>query len=530
MILCPAKMVILVTSSAVVFLSFFCGVHGKHSMRCSDSKVANTTFLPSEDGVKARYIMEWCTEANPNYTKWQYLITYDHDNRNPRVNTKYTHSADVEILNWTESLHCDYVCLSTPVDLVFNSTYTINNWFPEQGTQKDITNHYIVNKFRWSNFTKNKISGIDINHGDYVSVHFLLNNIPAADYSVYLCDDVHEWTPINQNCSTPFSLYEVICKLRLPPGRFAVKLTFNSPWIRSYFLPLLNYDRDITVVNIGPASVASETGTSAAVVGACAALAALCACALLLLLALRCRRAQAFRKRVLRDWLHREESKQATVEAPPAGPILLLYARECSAAEPIVSALRALVEPVAPGQVYDICSPETLALAASGGGAWVRAVMARPDARVVLLQTPALQALHTPRQNTDSGSPKLDQPLLSSRAVYRTPAAGDWLLQFALRLLAETGHQPPGAHPYRKYYLATLEGLETEALPYTVPFRRYMLPRHAATLLHDLRPQQQQEQQPQQQHSLDELARAIIDFVDFARANPDYLMDELLIL
>lgn len=59
------------------------------------------------------------------------------------------------------------------------------------------------------------------------------------------------------------------------------------------------------VVNIGPASVASESGASAAVVGACAALAALCACALLLLLALRCRRAQAFRKRVLRDWLHR---------------------------------------------------------------------------------------------------------------------------------------------------------------------------------------------------------------------------------
>lgn len=74
--------------------------------------------------------------------------------------------------------------------------------------------------------------------------------------------------------------------------------------------------------------------------------------------------------------------------------------------------------------MYDICSPETLALAASGGGAWVRAVMARPDARVVLLQTPALQALHTPRQNTDSGLPKRES-IVTLPATYMMTNGGD---------------------------------------------------------------------------------------------------------
>lgn len=83
-------------------------------------------------------------------------------------------------------------------------------------------------------------------------------------------------------------------------------------------------------------------------------------------------------------------------------------------------------------------------------------------------------------------------------------------------------------------YAYRLEGLETEVLPYAVPFRRYVLPPHAPTLLQALAAPPPAgpppPASPQQRHVLDELAHAAVSFRDYARANPDYLMDELLIL
>ncbi|XP_063822962.1 uncharacterized protein LOC135072854 [Ostrinia nubilalis] len=525
-----AIMDILVTLSAVVFLLGVCGVNGDYSVRCSNVTNAKPTLQPSKDGVKARYILEWCTDANANDTVWKYELTY------PEPKNRFSiHTSCSELLNWTEPLPCSSVCLSTVLDLVFKANYSLKSWFPGRGSFGAYSRFNIVNDYRREDFSNTNIKGSDINHGDYTSVYFYTENIPATKYILTLCQgfdkdhglEERQCRVVTDKCGTPHSLYEVECRLRLRAGNYTVGLEFDTAWARGSFVHKWYHTRNISVVNLSAATVSNGDGAGArtALVWACAGGAALCVGAGLLLLALRCRRARHFRKHVLREWLHREETKQAAPETAAPGPILLLYARECAAAEPVVAALSALLETVAPGQVYDICSAETLALAASGGPHWLRGVMAQPTARVVLLQTPALQALHTPRIVMESGVPKLEQPLLSSRAVYREPAAGDWLLQFALRALAET--TTPGTVPYKKYYLATLEGLETEALPYTVPFRRYVLPRHAATLLHDLLPSQEPAHTP---HMVDSLARATIDFVDYARAHPDYLMEELLIL
>jgi hypothetical protein len=82
------------------------------------------------------------------------------------------------------------------------------------------------------------------------------------------------------------------------------------------------------------------------------------------------------------------------------------------------------VDDVAVLQVYDLYSSETMSLAASNAAEWVRGVVSRDDARVLLLQTPALQALHTTRLADDAGPPRREYLYSVSRSVQTAGMCG----------------------------------------------------------------------------------------------------------
>lgn len=93
----------------------------------------------------------------------------------------------------------------------------------------------------------------------------------------------------------------------------------------------------------------------------------------------------------------------ATARAGGAGAggggalVLLLRARDAPPASRAQAALLRLLRLAAPGRVHDLFEADAVALSAASPAAWLREALARPDLRVVLLQTPAMACLHRRR-------------------------------------------------------------------------------------------------------------------------------------
>ncbi|CAG9785884.1 unnamed protein product [Diatraea saccharalis] len=299
-----------------------------------------------------------------------------------------------------------------------------------------------IEKCRWTRpltiSGKNDRAGIEF--ASSTNVTFSYRKAESMIFALRV-SNVQDCPDVTRNCSTLRSPHGVACRLRgLAPGRYELALTHLAPWVSGDFMRNKATTRNIFEVNSPRVAGVGRVGAGGAGWGwargwgaAAAALLALCAAAALLLCALQRRRHRARSKRVLSQWLHREESKQQPVGG--AGPILVAYAREGPAFRPLVQALLDLLEAAAPGQVLDLHSARTAALAAGGAAAWLRALLAAPH-RLVLLQSPAL---------------RLPPPGAAGEVLYRCPEPGDWLLPLLLRTVQE--HRDPT--PYRKHYLAT---------------------------------------------------------------------------
>ncbi|CAH0702135.1 unnamed protein product [Spodoptera exigua] len=203
---------------------------------------------------------------------------------------------------------------------------------------------------------------------------------------------------------------------------------------------------------------------------------------------------------------------------PDSRDILLLYAREGDYGQEVVDALKDLIVEATGAKVYDLYSPSVVAALGAAPGAWVRGAVG--GARVLLLQAPALHALHALHHTTGGLT------LGGSRAMYRAPAPGDDLLGVALRLIADSPHSH---HHYHKYYLATVAGLETDIMPSVVPYRRYVLPDAARALLADLGGAGVAGG-ADVSRGLGRLQHAAAAMLQHAAAHPDYLHDELILL
>nr|XP_034827117.1 uncharacterized protein LOC117984605 [Maniola hyperantus] len=258
--------------------------------------------------------------------------------------------------------------------------------------------------------------------------------------------------------------------------------------------------------------------------------------ALLALLLGRAARAGRLKRSILRSWIDDITRRlERPRETRAVDCILLLYARDCVHMERAAQHLAALLQQVTGCEIIDLYSPETVAASAPAAGPWLRALLMRTGTRVLLLQSPATDMYCARLREDQGGSPTLEAPLLGSRVAWRRPHAADAQLLLALRFLADSAHHEP--LPYKKYYVATVAGLQHgDAVPALTPQRRYPLPHAAAVLLRDLAPPADPADptrnpalNPAAQHLLELFTEALEDFHKFARDNPDYLFQDLVL-
>ncbi|XP_052755085.1 uncharacterized protein LOC128201614 [Galleria mellonella] len=531
---------------AATLIILLCGSNAEYTLKCNNDTQKSLTLEHSGDEVKTRYIVQWCTVVDPVLTEWNLVLSYSTNLNKTKckkgIPRRWNKHSEISEPFDGRNINCTNVCFSTTLDLIFSACYYIESFLPAMGSYKTIAYSYISNEYSVASFTNNIVNADMIPHGDYVAIHWYFGNITVTDYSMDLCPidnttahmDVVVCENVNDNCTSGNTRNKnvVICNLWGLRGFYKLHMRHLTPWktgsvfIRQAFThykfyvaapsePRLQARRD---------DVAWACGALAAAALAAATLAAAA------LLARAHRRGLArFRTNVLLGWQRWTAEKYGTEQQPSEGgeeaeePLLLLYAREGPEGDPVAAALAELLQLAAPGQVIDLYRPETTAAAAAAPAAWLRALLARPRLRLVLLQTPALLlaagAAPLP-PGADGGADAF--PLLARRPVYRSPLPGDALLQLALRLLAETAHVHSD-RPYTKYYLATLSALPTEALPHTVPFRRYELPEQAPRLLLELAAGRPPAAATARLH------HAAAHFAEHARRHPHYLRHELLL-
>ncbi|CAH0714740.1 unnamed protein product, partial [Brenthis ino] len=476
-----------------------------YDARCGDDSKTGLTLDVSTDGVEGRYSVEWCTAADRNVTAWELVMRYDD---RPKENcTDYDifspglfHSRFIEPI--TLNINCTNVCFTKYLDLIFNGTcYYIKTWLRRETTYvSDDIFHYITNPYNKEHFTENQVYFSSITIDDEIVLQLHPGYIPITKYEMELHNENDTWEEdITRNCSASAS--GVRCAVRAPLDCYVARFRHRTPWL-PLFNGSLNYEY-LFCHNVTRAPRVAGAGADAArwAAGGGAAAALLAA---LLAAAWRARRAAARRQRVLWDWLARREppfaaeckaaaagvavGAEGAEEEEGAAVVVLLYARDCAALMRVAACLRALLQDATGCQVVDLYSASAVAAAAGGAARWLRALLRRPRARLLLLQTPAAAALHAPapalRDRAPPQLPTLSAPLLGARAAYRRPHAGDAAFALALRLLAETAHVHP--QPYRKFYVAEMAGLPAEVARGVTPLRRYVLPAAAPALLRDL--------------------------------------------
>ncbi|XP_049868202.1 uncharacterized protein LOC126368334 [Pectinophora gossypiella] len=514
----------------MVLLAGVCGGSAEYSARCSKEAQSSVTVTASPDGVRGRYVVEYCALVDEQITQWELVmntLTQPKENCSyQKLQEKYSgtsHSHNLEYISPLKET-CPYVCYSRPMDLMFRSCYRLQNKLIRGEVTTEPYNSYFFADNNITEFSPDTLTQFttDIDYDTTVSFHWLEGHIPITEYEITVWPNAShngEETVVTRNCSrTAAGGAGLRCELRLPLGCYTLQLKHIAPWTKGYHQLAF---AEATFCHSGSSPPRLRRAGGAALWWGCG-VGALLAVLLAALLARRLRHDAKARIYIWQRWIDR----QAEADEKPAGGgeggegggrVLLLYAREGAAAGRLARALARLLRG-ARLQVYDVHSPEVTALAARGPAGWVRAALAARCTRVLLLQTPALHALLHHRAGPD----KPHSPLLPRVRASR-PAFGDTLLQYALTLLAETAGG--AAQPYHKYYLATLSELPVDVFPCLVPYTRFLLPEAAQALVQALFPGS-----APQDSALAEVNQAAAEFVQYVRDHPNYLADELVFL
>ncbi|KPJ05543.1 hypothetical protein RR46_02159 [Papilio xuthus] len=484
-------------------------VNAEHIVRCNNEtnpKSTNSvTLVPSPDHVGGRYVMEWCTKGDKNITKWELYIYY---------NT--TKKPD----------QCRH----------YNFTYD-KTFKPHSHVEENMNIDLNCSNNKRRTFRPPM---------DYVTVQWFMGPVPAARYEMKLSEQqggAGEPWDVTENCTS--AVHTVTCRLRVPPGAYTLVFELKEPWMYgSVAVDTASKDFNRTVTEAGAGVGVGAGSWGAAWWGAGGAL-ALCVPGALLLH--RARRSSSPRRKHAASEAEEVGAGVGAEGGEAAGGVrvLLLYARDCPLLVAAARRLAALLQHVARDGVgggwrvggegggarcevvYDLYMPAVSAVAARAPGEWVREVMGREEVRVVLLQTPAAACLYAAQLTERGYTLALEQPLLGARAAVRRPHCADPLLQLALRLMCESAHAQH--HPYRKYYIAEICGLEANVVPLVTPQRRYLLPAAAPLLLRDLAPPAPPPPPPPPA-LLQQFARAVEELQQYVRDNPDYLNEELIFL
>ncbi|XP_045768911.1 uncharacterized protein LOC123869878 [Maniola jurtina] len=536
---------------------------------CDESMDRGLYFEPVAC-VRGRFFLKWCDSAlaNKNGTKWNLRLDYDASLKPEQCN-KYLYDSFNKHSNFEVpvqvNLNCTNVCYTATLDAIFSSTcYKIITKqltvTPDRVYHIPVTSplaEYTHYQYVRENVTSTTLTIQDVttmgananyqSNGEEVILDWF-PGIPASQYEVFISPNGTDTTTENKvymNCSivwhkekhcNSLSPQKVNCRARANESCYSAQFKHEAPWISLHTHPSINFHytfcHNLSASLKGPDRplISPQLWWVLVGIGSAFLLGLLALLALLL-----CRAASAgqLRRNILRSWIDDITRRlERPRETRAAERILLLYARDCAHLERAARHLAALLQQLTGCEVIDLYSPETVAASAPAAGPWLRALLLRTGTRVLLIQSPATDMYCARLKEDQQGSPTLEAPLLGSRVAWRRPHAADAQLLLALRLLADSAHHEP--LPYKKYYVATVAGLQHgDVVPALTPQRRYPLPHAATILLRDLAPPSHPTSDlplnPAAQHLLELFTEALEDFHKFARDNPDYLFQDLVL-
>uniref|UniRef100_A0A2A4JP75 SEFIR domain-containing protein n=1 Tax=Heliothis virescens TaxID=7102 RepID=A0A2A4JP75_HELVI len=526
--------------------------------RCSDDRSLDPkmTFTPSVPQVRGRYTVELCKLKDGEWTEWQIDVNYNKSNKTCEASNSMRkpgpqHSISTLDLRSINLPNCTHVCLSTDFDLIFKSCYQVKSILKVGSDSESPDDFFFI---VGSNITRENVFAADakvvfVNHDEYVTLDWILS-IPPVDYSViiqrYNNDTKELWDlqDVTRNCSV-LDARSLYCTLAPEYGCYQAKLEHGGSWTSGTFHDLKFVTFMFCHKMVSPPQLEAHSSLALWLGGG----AVLLALALLAgLLVFRRIDYKELMDGIIKLW---PTAAPAPVAGPGGGDVLLVYAREGEAGQPVIDALKDLVRAATGARVVNSeivyiipCAPSLQVMSASELRALLCSRGNRAGASYILTlkfsycncdltipplvvqSTPAIDLLRKPLRDHDAG-PKLAAPLLGRRCVYRVPQFGDALVASLLSIIAEN---PRMHNDYHKLFLATIHGLETDVLPTVVPFTRYRLPDMAGTLGAALAGARAAALCDALQPQLRALAEAVAAFQHHARENPDYLMDELLVL
>ncbi|CAK1600509.1 unnamed protein product [Parnassius mnemosyne] len=171
--------------------------NAEYSIKCNNQSESGMSFEPSTDGVKGRYTVVWCTEADENVTEWDLIIRY-YETRKPEKCKHYdlkhppplglAHSRIRQDVNISPD--CTNACFSTSVDLIFQACYAIKSMLL-RGTHSSEGHdsfHYVRNNFtKVGSLRANTPAVKFVNYNDHVSAIWFLGSVPAAKFTMDIC-------------------------------------------------------------------------------------------------------------------------------------------------------------------------------------------------------------------------------------------------------------------------------------------------------------------------------------------------------
>ncbi|CAK1600510.1 unnamed protein product [Parnassius mnemosyne] len=218
--------------------------NAEYSIKCNNQSESGMSFEPSTDGVKGRYTVVWCTEADENVTEWDLIIRY-YETRKPEKCKHYdlkhppplglAHSRIRQDVNISPD--CTNACFSTSVDLIFQACYAIKSMLL-RGTHSSEGHdsfHYVRNNFtKVGSLRANTPAVKFVNYNDHVSAIWFLGSVPAAKFTMDICR-INVTLPsegcldVTDNCTS--ALYDISCHLSPPHGYYSIRLVHFAPWV-----------------------------------------------------------------------------------------------------------------------------------------------------------------------------------------------------------------------------------------------------------------------------------------------------------
>ncbi|XP_059055595.1 uncharacterized protein LOC131849524 [Achroia grisella] len=159
--------------SATLIL-LLCGTNAEYTVKCNNGTQKSLTLERSDDDVKSRYIVQWCTAVDTVESEWNVALSYNTNLNKVKCSTtafdfvqiarRWNKHSEIRVPFHGKEINCTNVCFMAPLDLIFSSCYFIESSLPAMSSQKTNAHRYISNEYTIASFINRKIYADAIYH------------------------------------------------------------------------------------------------------------------------------------------------------------------------------------------------------------------------------------------------------------------------------------------------------------------------------------------------------------------------------